>query len=477
MRRSRRILPTVAFRALTLATCLSTFGLGILPGLVHGQQAEEDAQHLLEGIEAGETVNIKLPDPEKQLPLEDLRKFAEVFGRIKDAYVEEVDDRKLLESAIKGMLSDLDPHSTYLAPKDYERLEESTSGEFGGLGIEVGMEDGFVKVISPIDDTPAQKAGVQAGDLIIKLGDQPVKGLSLEEAVKLMRGKPGTVLTLTIVRDGQSGPIEIDVKRDVIKVTSIKSRMIENGYGYVRITQFQADSGSQFAQALKDLESKHGSALDGLVIDLRNNPGGILQAAVEASDALLTEGLIVYTEGRIQSSRLRFNASAGEVMPDTPIVVLINGGSASASEIMAGALQDHKRAVIMGTQSFGKGSVQTVIPLDETHAIKMTTARYYTPDGRSIQAKGIRPDIEVKPAELTELDGQPFFTEADLSGHLDGQDDGQSQGENSGQAGADEAEADSSPADRDFQLRSALNLLKGLQILGQRTHAEKESTN
>ena len=469
MRRPRSTHHAAVSRAIALATCLIA-----LPGLAFGQQAEEDAQHLLEGIEAGEAVNIELPDPEKQLPLEDLRKFAEVFGRIKDAYVEEVDDRKLLESAIKGMLSDLDPHSTYLAPKDYEKLEESTSGEFGGLGIEVGMEDGFVKVISPIDDTPAQKAGVQAGDLIIKLGDQPVKGMSLEEAVKLMRGKPGTVLTLTIMREGESAPIEIDVERDVIKVTSIKSRMIENGYGYVRITQFQADSGSQFTDALKELEKEYGKPLDGLVIDLRNNPGGILQAAVEASDALLSEGLIVYTEGRIQSSRLRFNAKAGELMPDTPIVVLINGGSASASEIMAGALQDHQRAVIMGTQSFGKGSVQTVIPLDETHAIKMTTARYYTPDGRSIQAKGIRPDIEVKPAELTELDSQPFFTEADLSGHLEGQDEGQDDNQDDQQPKRQQGSgASKSPADRDYQLRSALNLLKGLQILNKRNTASE----
>lgn len=470
MRRVRPIQNSAVFRALAFATCM-----GSLPGLVHGQQAEEDAQHLLQGIETGETVNIDLPDPEKQLPLEDLRKFAEVFGRIKDAYVEEIDDRQLLESAIKGMLSDLDPHSTYLAPKDYERLEESTTGEFGGLGIEVGMEDGFVKVISPIDDTPAQKAGVRAGDLIVKLGDQPVKGLSLEEAVKLMRGKPGSVLTLTIVREGQPAPIEIDVERAIIKVTSIKSRMIENGYGYVRITQFQADSGSQFTQALKDLEKEYGGALDGLVIDLRNNPGGILQAAVEASDALLTEGLIVYTEGRIQSSRLRFNAKPGEVMADTPIVVLINGGSASASEIMAGALQDQKRAVIMGTQSFGKGSVQTVIPLDETHAIKMTTARYYTPDGRSIQAKGIRPDIEVKPAELTELEGQPFFTEADLSGHLERQGEGQGKGEEAGKPAKEETDQTPSAADQDYQLRSALNLLKGIQILNRRDNGDKES--
>jgi carboxyl-terminal processing protease len=435
-----------------------------LPGFALAQEDPSDNTQLLEGIQNGERVEITLPDPEKQLPLDDLRKFTEVFSRIKAAYVEEVDDRQLLESAIKGMLSDLDPHSTYLAPKDYEELEESTSGEFGGLGIEVGMENGFIKVIAPIDDTPAQKAGVQSGDLIIKLDEKPVKGMSLEESVQLMRGKPGTVLTLTIMREGENAPVEIDVERAVIKVTSVKTRMIENGYGYVRLTQFQAETGGQFTKALKQLKKDHGSDLDGLVIDLRNNPGGVLQAAVATADALLDEGLIVYTEGRIQSSRLRFSAKDGDVMAGTPIVVLINGGSASASEILAGALQDHKRAVIMGTQSFGKGSVQTVIPLDETHAIKMTTARYYTPDGRSIQATGIKPDIEVKPAELKELDSRPFFTEADLSGHLIGQDE-KTEGKDK-QAKTDGQNA--SMAERDYQLRSALNLLKGLHILNRK---------
>lgn len=461
MKRVRNPLHASPLRTLALATCFTT-----VPGLALAQDATDD-QELLEGIQDGERVEITLPDPETQLPLDDLRKFTEVFSRIKDAYVEEVSDRKLLESAIKGMLSDLDPHSTYLAPKDYEELEESTSGEFGGLGIEVGMENGFVKVIAPIDDTPAQKAGVQAGDLIIKLDEKPVKGMSLEEAVKLMRGKPGTVLTLTIMREGENAPIEIDVERDVIKVTSVKSRMIDNGYGYVRITQFQADTGSQFLKALDSLEADYGSDLDGLVIDLRNNPGGVLQAAVETADALLDEGLIVYTEGRIQSSRLRFSAKAGDVMADTPIVVLINGGSASASEILAGALQDHERAVIMGTQSFGKGSVQTVIPLDETHAIKMTTARYYTPDGRSIQATGIKPDIEVRPAELTELDSQPFFTEADLSGHLESQD-----ADEPAQEAPENGAVAASLADRDYQLRSALNLLKGLHILNRKGNGQ-----
>ncbi|WP_417567638.1 S41 family peptidase [Marinobacter sp.] len=467
MKRVRNTLHAFPLRSIALATCFATAS-----GLAWAQDEDTASEQLLEGIQNGERVEISLPDPEKQLPLEDLRKFTEVFSRIKDAYVEEVDDRQLLESAIKGMLSDLDPHSTYLAPKDYEDLEESTSGEFGGLGIEVGIENGFVKVIAPIDDTPADKAGVEAGDLIIKLDEKPVKGMSLEEAVKLMRGKPGTTLTLTIMREGETGPIEIKVERDIIKVTSVKSRMLENGYGYVRITQFQADTGSQFRDALGKLEDQLGQDLDGLIIDLRNNPGGVLQAAVESADVLLDEGLIVYTEGRIQSSRLRFSARAGDVIEGTPIVVLINGGSASASEILAGALQDHERAVIMGTQSFGKGSVQTVIPLDETHAIKMTTARYYTPNGRSIQATGVKPDIEVRPAELTELDSKPFFTEADLSGHLEGKNEKQQDSSN-----AQAEDETTSLVNKDYQLRSALNLLKGIRILSPQDKGKAEGSS
>ncbi|MGP4843741.1 S41 family peptidase [Marinobacter sp. 1Y8] len=419
--------------------------------------AQESAgETVIKGTANGKDVTVRLPDPEKQLPLDELRKFTEVFGRIREAYVEEVDDTTLLESAIKGMLSGLDPHSAYLEPQAFEELEESTSGEFGGLGIEVGMEDGFIKVISPIDDTPAQKAGVQAGDMIIKLGDQPVKGMDLEEAINLMRGKPGSILKLTIVRDSQSAPIEIDVERDIIKVASVKSRLLEPGYAYIRLTQFQAETGREFVRSIGKLEKENGGILDGIIVDLRNNPGGVLQAAVEAADALLDEGLIVYTEGRIQSSKLRFSAQPGDESHGAPVVVLINGGSASASEILAGALQDHSRAVIMGTKSFGKGSVQTVVPLDETHAIKLTTARYFTPSGRSIQAKGIRPDIDVKQARLTEVDNTPFFTEADLSGHLE---NGEEDGTALPPAARDELVA------RDFQLRSGLNLLKGMAIM------------
>ena len=466
----------VSFQNINHTLCRFTLAalLLALPGLSYSQQTDDQTEQLLKGVDSDERVEIRLPDPEKQLPLDDLRKFTEVFSRIKDAYVEEVSDQRLLESAIKGMLSDLDPHSTYLAPDEYEQLEESTTGEFGGLGIEVGMEDGFVKVIAPIDDTPAQRAGVQAGDLIIKLGDQPVKGMSLQDAVEVMRGKPGTTLTLTIMREGESAPIEIDVERAIITVRSIKSRLIENGYGYIRITQFQAQTGDDFTRAVKELENKNQGALDGLIIDLRNNPGGVLQAAVEVSDALLDQGLIVYTEGRIQSSRLRFTANPGDVTGGTPIVVLINAGSASASEIVAGALQDQERAVVMGTQSFGKGSVQTVIPLDETHAIKMTTARYFTPDGRSIQAKGITPDIEVKPARLTELDSQPFFTEADLSGHLEGEDENTSQPLNP--SSAKNKASNTSPIDRDYQLKSALNLLKGISIVNRQSSTGKTAT-
>jgi len=411
----------------------------------------------------GRTV-ITLPDPSKQLPLDDLRKFTEVFDRIKKTYVEEVDDTTLLNNAIKGMLSGLDPHSAYLEPKAFDDLQESTSGQFGGLGIEVGQEDGYVKVISPIDDTPAQKAGVEAGDLIIKLDDTPVKGMSLDEAVKIMRGKPGEPITLTIAREGENGPIEIKIVRDVIKVTSVKTKLLEPGYGYLRITQFQAQTGEDFDKGLDKLTKENEGELNGLVLDLRNNPGGVLQAAVAVSDSLLDDGLIVYTEGRIKSSQLRFSATPGDKLNGKPVVILINGGSASASEIVSGALQDQKRAIIMGTESFGKGSVQTVMQLNEEYGLKLTTARYYTPNGRSIQALGIVPDIEVKRAKLTEVQSSTFFKESDLAGHL-------SNGEAEDKAkAAAEGKAKDQPSllDRDFQLREAVSLLKGLTIFGKR---------
>ena len=363
----------------------------------------------------------------------------------------------LLENAIKGMLSNLDPHSAYLEPEDFRDLQESTSGEFGGLGIEVGTEDGFIKVISPIDDTPASAAGIQPGDLIVKIDGQPTKGLSMIEAVDKMRGKAGSKIELSLVREGGK-PFDVVLTRAVIKVRSVKSQLLEDNYGYVRVTQFQVNTGEEVGKALNKLRKDNGKKLQGLVLDLRNNPGGVLQAAVEVSDHFLKKGLIVYTEGRIANSELRFSADPADASEEVPLVVLINGGSASASEIVAGALQDHKRGVLMGTDSFGKGSVQTVLPLNNDRALKLTTALYFTPNGRSIQAQGIVPDIEVARAKLTREQDDGTIKEADLLGHL-----------NNGNGGADKPSAGKTarperPQDDDYQLSQALNLLKGLNV-------------
>ncbi|WP_409280781.1 S41 family peptidase [Pseudomonas defluvii] len=398
------------------------------------------------------TVSAKAP-----LPLDELRTFAEVMDRIKAAYVEPVDDKTLLENAIKGMLSNLDPHSAYLGPEDFQELQESTSGEFGGLGIEVGSEDGFIKVVSPIDDTPASRAGIEAGDLIVKINGQPTRGQTMTEAVDKMRGKVGEKITLTLVRDGGT-PFDVTLARAIIQVKSVKSQMLEDGYGYIRITQFQVKTGEEVGKALAKLRKDNGKKLRGLVLDLRNNPGGVLQAAVEVADHFLTKGLIVYTKGRIANSELRFSADSADASEGVPLVVLINGGSASASEIVAGALQDQKRGVLMGTDSFGKGSVQTVLPLNNDRALKITTALYYTPNGRSIQAQGIVPDIEVRRAKITSEQDSENFKEADLQGHL-----------GNGNGGADRPSGKGSarkarPQDDDFQLSQALSLLKGLSI-------------
>ena len=393
------------------------------------------------------------------LPLDELRTFAEVLDRIKAAYVEPIDDKTLLENAIKGMLSNLDPHSAYLDPESFRDLQESTTGEFGGLGIEVGMEDGFVKVVSPIDDTPASKAGIQPGDLIVKIDGQPTKGLSMMEAVDKMRGKAGSKIELTLVRDG-GRPFDLTLTRAVIKVRSVKSQMLEDGYGYLRISQFQVNTGEEVGKALTKLRQDNGNKkLRGLVMDLRNNPGGVLQAAVEVADHFLKSGLIVYTEGRLANSELRFNADPADASEGVPLVVLINGGSASASEIVAGALQDHKRAVLMGTDSFGKGSVQTVLPLNNDRALKLTTALYFTPNGRSIQAQGIVPDIEVARAKVTREQENEGIKEADLQGHLGNGNGGADRPSRAAQAARTER-----PQDDDYQLSQALNLLKGLSV-------------
>lgn len=402
---------------------------------------------------------------EAQLPLDELRTFTDVLVRVKQDYVEPVKDKTLLESAIRGMLAGLDPHSAYLDKQEYQDLQVGTRGEFGGLGIEVGMENGFVKVVAPIDDTPAAKAGIQTGDLIIRIDDKPVKGMTLSDAVTLMRGDPGTVIKLTVVRENKEKPFDVKIKRAVIKVKSVKSRILEPGFAYLRITQFQSHTGNDVRAALDDLKEQSDGQLQGLVLDLRNNPGGVLNAAVEVADAFLTKGLIVYTKGRIDSSDMSFSATPNDLIGGAPIIVLVNGGSASASEIVAGALQDHKRAVIMGSKTFGKGSVQTILPLRDGSAIKLTTARYYTPNGRSIQAEGIVPDVAVANVKVTKAadSGVGMLTEADLSRHLRNGQNAQSNDQ------AAELAAEKSLASKDYALSEALNLLKGLTILKSRS--------
>ncbi len=435
------------------------------------------------------------------LPVKELRAFTDVFARIKSDYVEPVDDKKLITEAINGMLAGLDPHSAYLDAEAFKDLQVGTQGEFGGLGIEVGMEDGFVKVVSPIEDTPAYRAGLKTGDLIIKLDDTPVKGMKLDDAVKRMRGKPGTQIRLTILRKGEAKPFVVPITRAVIKIRSVKFKLVEPGYGYVRVTQFQEHTGALLVESLQKLYKENKAPLKGLVLDLRNDPGGLLNGAVAVSAAFLKpDSLVVYTEGRAEDSRMRLTASREnylrpmqadylknlpEGVKTVPMVVLVNGGSASASEIVAGALQDHKRAVVMGTQTFGKGSVQTILPLGNDTAIKLTTARYFTPSGRSIQAKGIEPDIRVEDPD-NPTDEDIGVREADLAKHLA-----------NGQEGAEDKPAEPAKAPEksdmeekdgrkdkggkrpevkplepgevvsrnDFQVNQALNLLKGISIM------------
>ena len=363
------------------------------------------------------------------------------------------------------MLSGLDPHSTYLDLEDFKQLREGTSGEFGGLGIEVTMEDGFVRVVSPIDDTPAAKAGLQAGDLIIRLGETPVKGMVLRDAVDIMRGKPGTDLELTIIREGADKPLKVSLTRAVIKVRSVRSRTLEPGYGYVRISTFQQRTGESLNEAIETLKKDNDGTLNGLVLDLRNNPGGLLNAAVEVSDSFITKGMIVYTDGRIPDSKQEFSAKPRDILKGAPLVVLVNGGSASASEIVAGALQDHHRAVILGTKTFGKGSVQTVMPLTDSTAVKMTTARYFTPSGRSIQAEGIVPDITIDRVKVTASENADFepLREQDLSKHISNG-NGKTDEEIAKEAAKEKAD-DAPLAVTDYTLSEALNLLKGIHIL------------
>jgi carboxyl-terminal processing protease len=428
------------------------------------------------------------------LPVDELRAFAEVFGAIKAGYVEPVEDKKLITEAINGMLTGLDPHSAYLDQEAFKELQVGTQGEFGGLGIEVGMEDGFVKVVSPIEDTPAFRAGLKPGDLIIKLDDTPVKGMSLNDAVKRMRGKPKTGIRLTIVRKGDAKPFEVTIVRDVIRVQSVKSKIIEPGYGYVRVAQFQEHTGENLVKHINGLYKD--GALKGLVLDLRNDPGGLLNGAVGISAAFLPSKVtVVTTDGRTEDAKRKYIASPEDYLRGTredylrnlppqvktvPMVVLVNGGSASASEIVAGALQDYKRATIIGTQTFGKGSVQTIMPLGNNTAIKLTTARYYTPNGRSIQAKGITPDITV------DEPGAPSsrVREADLLKHLDnGKEKAETPAEKAKQEPAEKprasVEEDRKPIELggadDFQLKQAMNHLKGLPVVATADKPEEKA--
>ncbi len=402
------------------------------------------------------------------LPLAQLKKFSEVYARIKNDYVETVDDKKLITDAISGMLKGLDPHSDYLNEDSFKELREGTSGEFGGLGIEVGQENGFVKVIAPIDDTPAKKAGIKSGDLIIRLNDKSIKGMSLSEAVKLMRGKPGEAVELVITRDGEPKPLKLKIVRAVIKIKSVKQRILEKDYGYLRISNFQSKTTNSTRDAVETLIKENKNDIKGLVLDLRDNPGGVLSGAVGVSDVFLTSGNIVYTEGRVEDAVMKYDATPDDLLKGAPLVVLVNQGSASASEIVAGALQDHKRALILGTKTFGKGSVQTVLPLDEKTGLKLTTARYFTPSGRSIQAKGIEPDIIVEALEFksstSDTNEVSALSESDLSGHLSNPNGNKKIEDNSSTVEITEAKK-KSLAEEDYQLYEALNILKSMNLV------------
>lgn len=420
--------------------------------------------------DAEATNNISADSSVRPLPIEEVRLFAEALEAIRTAYVSDIDDRTLIDYAIRGMLAGLDPHSAYLSSDDYDNLQENTEGEFGGLGIEIGEEDGYLKVITPVDDTPAARAGVMPGDLIVEINGRPVREMLINDAIELLRGEPGSQVDITLMRDTESEPIDLTLTREVISATSVRHRMLEPGYAYIRIAQFRTNTGRAVVDALAEIKASE-DTLNGLVLDLRNNPGGVLQASVQVVDAFVSSGQIVYTEGRVGESDGSYFASADDPSDGVPLVVLINTGSASAAEIVAGALQDLGRAVIMGTRSFGKGSVQSVLPLNNERALKLTTSLYFTPSGRSIQAQGIEPDIVVDEALVTRrMPRRGIYSERDLEGHLP------SAGEpDSGADSASEPEPDSEGRTpitsseqivvSDYQLNEALTLLKGWHIM------------
>ncbi len=405
------------------------------------------------------------------LPFKELQTFVEILNRVKADYVEPVEDKVLLENAVRGMLSGLDPHSAYLDKDEFKDMNIATSGKFGGLGIEVQLQNGFVRVVAPIDDTPAAAAGIQPGDLIVKIDDTPVKGLSLSDAVDRMRGEPGSKIVLTLVRDGENAPKVLELKRAIINVASVRSRMLEPGLGYVRVSSFTTETGATLDKEFKKLVKEASAPMRGLILDLRNNPGGVLDAAVRVSDAFIEKGPIVSIQGRTEGNGRVFEASRGDLLDGKPLVVLINGGSASAAEIVAGAIQDQHRGIVIGTKSFGKGSVQTILPLTTEGAIKLTTARYFTPSGRSIQGEGIEPDIIIRPLKIakSETEGEDLFepiTEASLNKSLSNKDDKAQQEKRAAEQAAQEKRAKDALqlAETDYALYEALNLLKGLVI-------------
>ena len=419
-------------------------------------------------ISAQEAAEVSDDNPHKagleerqSLPLEELQMFADVFNQIRQGYVESVPDSKLFEMAVQGMLSGLDPHSVFLEEKAYGSLQENTQGEFSGLGIEIGQDRGYITIIAPIDGSPAEAAGLEAGDVILKIDGESIRDLPVDRSVDLMRGPTGSEVLLTIGRRGTQDPFDVTVIRDIIKVPSVRSRALMKGYLWLRAAQFQKDTGNEAIAVLQEALAE--GDLKGVVLDLRNNPGGVLGASVDMAGALLDGGLVVYTEGRHPQAAERFEASPGDMLDDLPIVVLINGGSASASEIVAGALQDRRRAIIMGTRSFGKGSVQTILPVTETRAVKLTTALYYTPNGRSIQAEGIVPDIVVERAEVKSVESARRTKESDLQGSLSGGDPVDTEAE---------SESLTELRNSDNQLYEALTLLRGINLLRPNTIPE-----
>lgn len=411
---------------------------------------------LLGQVAYGQTTPEKSATNQGTLPLDELRTFVEVFERIKSAYVEPIDDKTLMDNAIKGMVSNLDPHSAYLDAKMYSSLEEVTSGQFGGLGIEIEQSEGFIKIVTPIDDSPADKAGIKAGDIIVKINDTPTKDMPLNDASAKMQGKIGEKINLTLVR-GQGKPFTVTITRAKVQFKSVKTQLLEKDYGYIRISQFQNNTGKEVKTALTQLVKQNNASLKGIVLDLRNNPGGVLQASIDTVDQFVDKELVVYTKGRLPNTELRFYSNAGDPSNGVPLVVLINNGSASAAEVVAGALQDLKRAVIMGTTSFGKGSVQTVLPINKKEALKLTTALYYTPKGRSIQAQGIVPDIIVAPATVSQNKVNFEVREADLQNHLNNA---------KNDIPSSSIKTNSDPLqNKDYQLSQALSLLKGLNVV------------